>query len=61
MVPRETSAVPHWPTRSGVVALSLPRPNETLVATFGIVAFSVIVQGLTMPLLLRMLGFLPLP
>jgi CPA1 family monovalent cation:H+ antiporter len=30
-----------------------------VVATFAIVAFSVIVQGLTMPLLLRMLGFLP--
>jgi monovalent cation:H+ antiporter, CPA1 family len=33
--------------------------NEIVVATFGVVAFSVIVQGLTMPLLLRMLGFLP--
>jgi CPA1 family monovalent cation:H+ antiporter len=47
------------------LALALPLPpslamrNEIVVATFGVVAFSVIVQGLTMPLLLRMLGFLP--
>jgi NhaP-type Na+/H+ or K+/H+ antiporter len=26
--------------------------------TFGVVAFSIVVQGLTMPLLLRRLGFL---
>jgi monovalent cation:H+ antiporter, CPA1 family len=42
------------------LALSLPPSmvfrNEILVATFGVVAFSVLVQGLTMPLLLRMLG-----
>ncbi|MGD0863937.1 MAG: sodium:proton antiporter [Rhizomicrobium sp.] len=45
------------------LALSLP-PNlalhsEILIATFGVVVFSVIVQGLTMPLLLRRLGLLP--
>jgi CPA1 family monovalent cation:H+ antiporter len=45
------------------LALSLPPSlairNEIVVATFGVVAFSVVVQGLTMPLLLRRLGFLP--
>jgi CPA1 family monovalent cation:H+ antiporter len=33
--------------------------NEIVVVTFGVVVFSVVVQGLTMPLLLRLLGFLP--
>ena len=37
----------------------LPLRNEILVATFGVVAFSIVAQGLTMPLLLRRLGFLP--
>jgi len=37
---------------------SLPRRDEIVVATFGVVAFSIVVQGLTMPLLLRRLGFL---
>ena len=32
---------------------SLPFRNEILIATFGVVAFSVILQGLTMPPLLR--------
>jgi CPA1 family monovalent cation:H+ antiporter len=32
---------------------SLPYRSEILVATFAVVAFSVIIQGLTMPLLLR--------
>jgi len=32
---------------------TLPMHDEILVATFGVVAFSVIAQGLTMPLLLR--------
>jgi CPA1 family monovalent cation:H+ antiporter len=43
------------------LALSLPPSltfrNEILIATFGVVAFSVVVQGLTMPLLLRKLAF----
>jgi len=47
------------------LALSLPAElplrNEIVVVTFGVVAFSIIVQGLTMPLLLRWLGFLPTP
>jgi CPA1 family monovalent cation:H+ antiporter len=45
------------------LALALPRSlalrDEIVIATFGVVAFSVIVQGLTMPPLLRVLGFLP--
>jgi CPA1 family monovalent cation:H+ antiporter len=45
------------------LALALPSSiamrNEIVVATFGVVAFSVVVQGLTMPLLLRLLGLLP--
>ena len=38
---------------------SLPLRDTIVVATFGVVAFSIIVQGLTMPLLLRALGFMP--
>jgi CPA1 family monovalent cation:H+ antiporter len=37
----------------------LPLRDEIVVAAFTVVAFSVIVQGLTMPLLLGRLGFLP--
>ncbi len=44
------------------LALSLPAGlayrDEILVATFGVVCFSVVFQGLTMPILLRRLGFL---
>jgi CPA1 family monovalent cation:H+ antiporter len=35
---------------------SLPYANEIRIAAFGVVVFSVILQGLTMPLLLRKLG-----
>lgn len=38
---------------------SLPLRDTIVVATFGVVAFSIVVQGLTMPLLLRALGFMP--
>lgn len=38
---------------------SLPMRDEIVAVTFGVVAFSIVVQGLTMPLLLRRLGFLP--
>jgi CPA1 family monovalent cation:H+ antiporter len=45
------------------LALSLPPSlgyrNEILIATFGVVVFSVVVQGLSMPLFLRRLGFAP--
>ena len=44
------------------MALALPASlafhNQILIATFGVVAFSVMFQGLTMPLLLRKLGLL---
>ena len=43
------------------LALSLPQTlplrHEIVVVTFGVVAFSIVVQGLTMPLLLRRSGF----
>jgi CPA1 family monovalent cation:H+ antiporter len=45
------------------LALALPPSfafhDEILIAAFGVVVFSVVAQGLTMPLLLRRLGFLP--
>lgn len=45
------------------LCLSLPRAlpmrDEIGIATFGVVVFSVIVQGLTMPKLLLRLAFLP--
>ena len=36
---------------------SLPHRDDIVVATFGVVAFSILVQGLTMPILLRTLGY----
>jgi CPA1 family monovalent cation:H+ antiporter len=39
---------------------SLPLRDEIVVVTFAVVAFSIVVQGLTMPWLLRRLAFLPL-
>ena len=45
------------------LALALPPDfplyNEILITAFGVVVFSVVVQGLTMPLLLWKLGLLP--
>jgi CPA1 family monovalent cation:H+ antiporter len=38
---------------------SLPYRDEVVITTFGVVAFSVIVQGVAMPLLLRRWGLLP--
>jgi CPA1 family monovalent cation:H+ antiporter len=38
---------------------SLPFRNEILIATFGVVVFSVVVQGVTMSPFLRVLGLLP--
>lgn len=38
---------------------TLPMRDVIVVATFAVVAFSIVVQGLTMPLLLRALGFMP--
>src|SRR6516225_363954 len=44
------------------LALSLPHTvplrDAIVVATFGVAVFSIVIQGLTMPLLLRRLGFL---
>ena len=41
--------------------ISLPHHDAIIVATFAVVAFSVLVQGLTMPALLRTLNLLPHP
>jgi monovalent cation:H+ antiporter, CPA1 family len=56
-----------WGGLRGALALALalslpatlPMRDTIVVATFGAVAFSIVVQGLTMPLLLRALGFMP--
>jgi CPA1 family monovalent cation:H+ antiporter len=37
---------------------TMPFRNEILIATFGVVSFSIIAQGLTMPLMLKKLGFI---
>ena len=42
-----------------VIPPTLPLRQEIVIVTFGVVAFSIVVQGLTMPLFLRRLGFLP--
>ena len=54
-----------WGGLRGALALALalalppsfPLYNEILITAFGIVVFAVVVQGLTMPLLLRKLSF----
>ena len=52
----------HNPRHLGL-GLALPQSlawrNEIIIVAFGVVAFSVVVEGPTMPLLLRLLGFLP--
>lgn len=63
-VPVREQHVLWWGGLRGALALalvlalppSLALRNEIVVATFGVVAFSVIAQGLTMPVLLRMLA-----
>lgn len=53
-----------WGGLKGALALALaiglpddmPHRHEVIAAAFGVVAFSVVVQGLTMPLLLKRLG-----
>jgi CPA1 family monovalent cation:H+ antiporter len=41
-----------------VLPPSLEFRNEIVIAAFGVVTFSVVVEGLTMPPLLKRLGFL---
>lgn len=56
-----------WGGLRGALALALalalpddlPQRDEIVAVTFAAVGFSIVVQGLTMPLLLRALGFLP--
>lgn len=56
-----------WGGLRGALALSLalslpvvvPFRDAIVVTTFGVVVFSIVIQGLTMPPLLRHLGFLP--
>jgi CPA1 family monovalent cation:H+ antiporter len=60
-IPLRTQHVLWWGGLRGALGLALalslppnvPMREEMLVAAFGVVAFSVIVQGITMPLLLR--------
>ncbi len=56
-----------WGDLRGALALALalwlppelPMRGEIVVVTFAVVGFSIVVQGLTMPMLLRALGFMP--
>ena len=62
-VPMRDQHILWWGGLRGALALalalalpiSLPYNNDILIATFGVVTFSVIVQGLTMPMLIRRL------
>ena len=62
-IPLREQHVLWWGGLRGALALALalalppsfPLFNEILVTAFGVVVFSVVVQGLTMPLLLRKL------
>ena len=66
-IPIREQHVLWWGGLRGALALALalalpptfPLYNEILITTFGVVVFSVVVQGLTMPLLLRKLSLLP--
>ena len=66
-VPMRGQHVLWWGGLRGALALalalalppSLPGRHEIVAAAFGVVAFSVVVQGLTMPPLLRLLGLFP--
>ena len=66
-IPTSEQHVLWWGGLRGALALALalalppsfPLYNEILITAFGVVVFSVVVQGLTMPLLLRKLSLLP--
>jgi CPA1 family monovalent cation:H+ antiporter len=66
-IPAKEQHVLWWGGLRGALALalalalppSLVMRDEIVVAAFGVVVFSVVVQGLTMPMLLRVLGLLP--
>ncbi len=66
-IPIHEQHVLWWGGLRGALALALalalpptfPLYNEILITAFGVVVFSVVVQGLTMPLLLRKLNILP--
>ncbi|MGH6741825.1 MAG: cation:proton antiporter [Bradyrhizobium sp.] len=61
VIPLRAQHILWWGGLRGALGLALalslppgvPMRDEMLVATFGVVAFSVIIQGVTMPLLLR--------
>jgi monovalent cation:H+ antiporter, CPA1 family len=63
-IPMREQHVLWWGGLRGALALALaltlppsfPLYNEILITAFGVVVFSVVVQGVTMPLLLRKLG-----
>ena len=67
-IPTREQHILWWGGLRGALALalalalppSLPLYNEILVTAFGVIVFSVVVQGLTMPWLLRKLGTLPM-
>ncbi|HEY1931233.1 MAG TPA: sodium:proton antiporter [Acetobacteraceae bacterium] len=66
-IPLRGQHVLWWGGLRGALALALalalpdtlPGRREIVTAAFSVVAFSVVVQGLTMPQLLRLLGFFP--
>jgi CPA1 family monovalent cation:H+ antiporter len=66
-VPLREQHVLWWGGLRGALALALalalprrlPFHDEIVTTTFGVAAFSIVVQGLSMPSLLRRLGFLP--
>jgi CPA1 family monovalent cation:H+ antiporter len=65
-VPRNHQHVLFWGGLRGALALalvlalpeSIPERSEIVVAAFAVVAFSIFIQGITMPLLVRRLGLL---
>jgi CPA1 family monovalent cation:H+ antiporter len=66
-IPMPAQHILWWGGLRGALALalalalppSLAFRNEIVIATFGVVAFSVVVQGLTMSPFLRVLGLMP--